>query len=429
MSFFKKMDGIISPWEACVLLAIAYTLFDIPLGAAFKHSATRPELFLDLCISALFTWDVMQHGHRGEILKFRKTWNVVNVVSCLPLEVIAIVLFGRDNNWPIYLQLARVIRGYGIINMMVERSKTKLVPKRFKFLAAGIITFTMINLFACGWLIIYPPGADPLTDYNKAIYWLITTIATVGYGDITPSSNGGRVYAMGIMILGATIWGILIASASRMMLASDRRKEKKKEKMEALHSFFNHYEVPKQLQEQVVGFFNHLWSRKMSEDEHAVLSELPTALQAELHTFMNLKPISRVSLFRGVSFECLSGAAKKLEQVFFSPGERIINKGDIGEEMYLIGHGTVVIHAGDQYITTLGEGSCFGEMALIGDGNRTSDVTASSYCDVFKLSREKFKELYEAHGDLRLNIEKIVNERKNRPSGVPQTVGPSKLAG
>jgi voltage-gated potassium channel len=429
MGFLRKMDGIITPWEACILLAIAYTLFDIPLEAAFHHPPTRAELLLDLCISALFTWDVMQYGHRGEILKFRKTWNTINVVSCLPLMVIAAAIYGRDNNWLIYLQVFRLTRGYGIINLIIERSKTKLVPKRFKFLAAGIITLTMINIFACGWLIIYPPGADPLTDYNKAIYWLITTIATVGYGDITPSTNGGRVYAMGIMILGATIWGILIASASRMMLASDRRKEKKKEKMEALHSFFNHYEVPKQLQDQVVGFFNHLWSRKMSEDEHAVLSELPTALQAELHTFMNLKPISRVSLFRGVSFECLSGAAKKLEQAFYAPGERIINKGETGEEMYLIGHGTVVVHAGDQYITTLGEGSCFGEMALIGDGQRTSDVTASSYCDVFKLSREKFDELYKSHADLRQNIEKIAHERKNRPSGVPQTVGPSKLAG
>ena len=429
MGFFKKMDGIITPWEGSVILAIAYTLFDIPLAAAFNHSTTRPELFLDLCVSALFSWDLMQHGHRGEILKFRKTRIALNIISCFPLMIIAAALFGRDHNWPIYLQFSRLLRGPGIIKLMIERSKSKLVPKRFKFLAAFVITFTMINIFACGWLIIYPPGADPLTDYNKAIYWLITTIATVGYGDITPHTNGGRMYAMCIMILGATIWGILIASASRMMLASDRRKEKKKEKMEALHSFFTHYEVPRQLQDQVVGFFNHLWSRKMSEDEHAVLSELPTALQAELHIFMNLKPISRVSLFRGVSFECLSGAAKKLEQVFISPGERIIKKGDTGEEMYLIGHGAVIVHSGDHYITTLGEGSCFGEMALIGDGQRTSDVTASSYCDVFKLSKEKFNELYNTHADLRQNIEKIVNERKSRPSGVPQTVGPTKLAG
>jgi CPA1 family monovalent cation:H+ antiporter len=127
---------------------------------------------------------------------------------------------------------------------------------------------------------------------------------------------------------------------------------------------------------------------------------------------MNLKPISRVSLFKGVSFDCLSAASKKLEQVFFAPGEKIISKGQIGAEMYLIGHGNVIIHHGEQYITTLGEGTCFGEMALIGDGLRSTDVTASSYCDVFKLSKERFGDLFNAHADLRQNIERVVVERK-----------------
>ena len=244
----------------------------------------------------------------------------------------------------------------------------------------------------------------------------MTTIATVGYGDITPSTNGGRVYAMFMMVMGATIWGILIASASRMMLASDQRKEKRKEKMASLQSFFNHYEIPKQLQGQVVGFYNHLLTQKLSEDERAVMSELPTALQGELQVYMNLKPISRISLFQGVSFECLSQIAKRLEQVFYAPGEVIIHKGDIGNEMFLIGHGSVTIHIDDHFIANVGEGQCFGEFALIENTVRTTDVTAASYCDMFKLPREKFNELFKAHPDLRTNIERIVQDRKNKPS-------------
>jgi hypothetical protein len=327
---------------------------------------------------------------------------------------IAIGLGAHGQHWPLYLQFTKIFRLSTIISLMVERSNMNQVPKLFKFSSAFIIAFVAINAFSCFWLVIYPPGEDKLTDYIKATYWLITTIATVGYGDITPTTNGGRIYCMGMMIMGATIWGILIASASRMMLANDRRKERAKEKMEALHSFFNQYDVPKHLQAQAVGFFKHLSSRNISEDEQAALSELPQALQSELQTYMNLKPISRVSLFNGVSFECLSAVAKKLEQVYFSPGEKIITKGEVGEEMYLIGHGTVVVHSGEHFITNLGAGTCVGEMALIGDSLRSTDVTSQSYCDVFKLSRQKFEELFNAHADLRKNIEKLVAERKKR---------------
>jgi voltage-gated potassium channel len=429
MSFFKKVNDIITPWEFAVLLGLVYVLFDVPLGAAFKHSVTKPEMFFDLLVTGVMTWHALNKKSHNLIAKYPRLNHIAHWIPCLPLMTLSCLAGANGDNWPIYLQLPRLFALHTMIAEINERTKTRLVPKRLKFIMAFAGVSIALNYLACIWLVIYPPGQDPLTDYNKAMYWLITTIATVGYGDITPNTNGGRVYAMGIMILGATIWGIMIASASRMMLASDSRKERKKEKMEALHSFFNHYEVPKHLQEQVVGFFNHLWSRKVSEDEQTVLSELPPALQSELQTYMNLKPISRVSLFKNVSFECLSAASKKLEQVFFAPGEKIISRGEMGAEMYLIGHGNVIIHNGEQYITTLGEGTCFGEMALIGDGLRSTDVTASSYCDVFKLSKERFDELFTAHADLRQNIERLARERQQIHKQAQNISAPVQKAG
>jgi Cyclic nucleotide-binding domain/Ion channel len=414
MESLRKMKEIITPWEALLVGTIALILLDLPLGAAFRHTPTEMEVVLDLAISAIFLYDYFTTKKGAEVTPHAKMKSTLSFIACLPLMSAAIGLGAHGEHWPLYLQVVKIFRLPSIIALMLERSKLNQVPNLFKFCAAATIALVMINAFSCVWLIIYPPGEDKLTDYVKAAYWLITTISTVGYGDITPQTSGGRIFAMSMMIMGATIWGIFIASASRMMLANDRRKERAKEKMEALHSFFNQYDVPKHLQTQAVGFFNHLSSRNISEDEQAAISELPAALQSELQIFMNLKPISRVSLFKGVSFECLSAVAKKLEQVYFSPGEKIIKKGDVGQEMYLIGHGTVTVHSGDHFITNLSSGTCVGEMALIGDGLRSTDVTSQSYCDVFKLSKEKFEELLIAHADLRINIENLVRDRKNR---------------
>lgn len=426
MNFLKKMNDIVGPWEAALLLMIAYTLLDIPLEAAFSAPPNTFEIAMDFIISAGFFLDAVIFYRKGSKsnIHLSWTWDVARIASALPLMSMTALLINPTASWPIYIQIFRVARLKSIVASLIERSKHHLVPKRLKFIAAAAVTLIVFNFLACAWLVINPPGSDPLTDYNKAMYWVITTIATVGYGDITPSSNIGRLYAMGVMILGATIWGILIASASRMMLASDHRKERKKEKLEALHSFFSHYEVPKNLQSEVTSFFHHLWARKMSDDERAILNDLPPALQAELQTYMNLKPISRVALFKDVSFNCLAAASKRLEQKFFSPGEKIITKGEIGADMFLIGHGTVTVHIGDQFITNLGDGTCFGEMALISDGFRTTDVTASTYCDIFTLSKEKFEELIHDHEDLRKNVVKLATDRRalsNQPNDADST--------
>lgn len=414
MKFWHKLEDIITPWELLLFLGLGAIALDIPLAVAFRHSPSDMELAIDMIFSFCLTWDLIQHPPKRAIGPNVLLYRGMDIVAAIPWLSLVVAFGFRNTSFVIYVQALHFLRIPRLIQSIVERAEHKLMPKRFKFMVAGFITVLVLNTFACGWLIIYPPTEDATTGYIKALYWLVTTIATVGYGDITPTSNMGRVYAMFMMVMGATIWGILIASASRMMLASDRRKEQRKEKMEALQGFFNHYEIPKNLQGQVVRFYNHLLTQKLSEDERAVMGELPPALQSELQIYMNLKPISRVSLFQGVSFDCLSSIAKKLEQVIFAPGEPIVRKGDVGTEMYLIGHGTVTVHAGEHFIATLGEGQCFGEFALIGEGVRGADVTAATYCDAFKLSKEKFDELFATHADLRTNIEKLVLERQSK---------------
>lgn len=68
-------------------------------------------------------------------------------------------------------------------------------------------------------------GSKP-DQFVAAIYWATTTIATVGYGDISPTTTAERIVAMIIMLLGElgdTACGVLLtaqdASATAMVMA------------------------------------------------------------------------------------------------------------------------------------------------------------------------------------------------------------------
>ena len=142
------------------------------------------------------------------------------------------------------------------------------------------------------------------------------------------------------------------------------------------------------------------------------MAELPAALQNELQHYINIKPISKLRLFQGVTQECLKEIAEQLEKSFFAPGDQVIRKGDPGNEMYVIGHGDVNVHNGDHHIATLAEGSCFGEMSLVQSETRNADVTAKSYCDLYILSKDKFHTLAKKHEILRANVDLIMQERQ-----------------
>lgn len=55
------------------------------------------------------------------------------------------------------------------------------------------------------------PGAN-IKSYGDAVWWALTTVTTVGYGDRYPVTLTGRVIAGGLMIIGVALLGIVTAS-------------------------------------------------------------------------------------------------------------------------------------------------------------------------------------------------------------------------
>jgi CRP-like cAMP-binding protein len=85
-----------------------------------------------------------------------------------------------------------------------------------------------------------------------------------------------------------------------------------------------------------------------------------------------------------------------LTSVTFPEGERIINKGDVGEVFYILREGKVKVHDigfGDsQYVDQeLGPGDWFGERALLTGDARSANITAITNCTTLCLSRETFE--------------------------------------
>jgi len=103
--------------------------------------------------------------------------------------------------------------------------------------------------------------------------------------------------------------------------------------------------------------------------------------------------IKEVPFFSEVSEGSLYNLCKDLEANVFIRNQVIFNKGDQGDEMFVILNGEVKIHDKDHVYDTLGIGTCFGEYALIDNQERSASVTATKRTEVLKIERDHFIDL------------------------------------
>jgi voltage-gated potassium channel len=69
------------------------------------------------------------------------------------------------------------------------------------------MAFVMLVVMVMGTLMYVVEGPESgFTSIPVGMYWAITTMTTVGFGDITPKTDLGRVIASVMMLLG---WGTL----------------------------------------------------------------------------------------------------------------------------------------------------------------------------------------------------------------------------
>ena len=70
-------------------------------------------------------------------------------------------------------------------------------------------------------------ASDPLVQYVRSLYWTITTMTTVGYGDIAPNRTIEYLLASTIMLIGASLYAFIIGGLASLFSNLNAAKNKK----------------------------------------------------------------------------------------------------------------------------------------------------------------------------------------------------------
>ena len=94
----------------------------------------------------------------------------------------------------------------------------------FPYLAAATLILAL-----CAGLLMTIVDEKDFPSFGLAVWWAVVTLATVGYGDVVPTTVAGRVVGSAVIILGVTFLAFLTATVTSYFVSSDREEAKQQE--------------------------------------------------------------------------------------------------------------------------------------------------------------------------------------------------------
>jgi len=190
-----------------ILLSVAVVILDSVEPISHAHAALFDAL--EWLFTLLFTVEYAARLScvRRPVRYARSFFGLVDLLAVLPAYL---TLLLPGTHYLLDVRILRLLRIFRILKLAAYVGEYRalgaaLVASRRKILI--FLSVVMMIALLMGTLLYVVEGpARGYTSIPVAVYWAIVTMTTVGYGDITPQTDLGRLIASVMMLLG---WGIL----------------------------------------------------------------------------------------------------------------------------------------------------------------------------------------------------------------------------
>jgi len=120
---------------------------------------------------------------------------------------------------------------------------------------------------------------------------------------------------------------------------------------------------------------------------------------------MDLAPLRETAIFAELDDDELVAVADICQEQEYRPGDLIFKEGERGNRLFLLLEGSVRISrevpgAGEEALSVLRPGTCFGEMAVFDRTTRSTDAIADTACRLATITRPDFEMLLEFNHEL-----------------------------
>lgn len=227
--------------------------------------------------------------------------------------------------------------------------------------------------------------------YLICLYFAITSLTTVGYGDISGYTSTEMMIAMIWMMFGVGVYSFIVGTLSSVLSSIDSKTEMVETKLELYKYFAKDMQLTNKVEKEINTEIRKT-SEKVTLDDNQrqdLLFQLPKKLRYDIAMNIYNQAAKKIRFFQGQDISFVAHVVPLMGHKIILDRKFIYKKNDYADEMYFIIKGRVLyVYGKDNFVfKSMPEGSYFGEIEIIDQKPRDFSTMTDGNCEVFVCAR------------------------------------------
>lgn len=438
-------------WETFLVVLVIYTAWVSPFEFGFIKTPEGPLSVTDNVVNAFFAVDIIitffvAYLDKASYLlvdnpkkiawKYAISWLAFDVISTVPSELVLKLVPSHLFSYGLFnmLRLWRLRR----VSALFSRLEKDKSYNYFWVRCAKLICVTLFAVHSAGCFYYYLAARyrDPKKTwigatmenfvqqslwirYVTSIYWSITTLTTVGYGDLHPVNTREMIFDIFFMLFNLGLTAYLIGNMTNLVVHGTSRTRKFRDTIQAASSFAQRNQLPSRLQDQMLA---HLCLKFRTDSEglqqQETLDFLPKAIRSSISHYLFYTLVDKVYLFQGVSNDLLFQLVSEMKAEYFPPKEDVILQNEAPTDFYVLVTGAVDLlvfkNGVEQVVGEVKTGDVCGEIGVLCYRPQLFTVRTKRLSQLLRLNRNTFLNIVQSNvGDGNIIMNNLLQHLKD----------------
>lgn len=264
-----------------------------------------------------------------------------------------------------------------------------------------------------------------LSIYINSLYFNVSTVFTVGYGDISPQNSIEYMYSNVILIISCSLYSTMLSAFSSKFNDSEQKYTALQKKKDVLESINFQSHLPDDLYNKIqMHLYNSL--SLIKEERHLLIDSLPSSIRNELLLSMYWTALESLSFFKDCNDDFNAFMLSLLKPLNLEKNEVLYQIGSLFQEMFFVLEGQLnfffVGFGKNLKFFILRKGDNFGEINILETETIEYEIRGSTIAETqllvlskedFELVKSNYPELLKIKMKNSFNMHSVMLKNKN----------------